>query len=116
MLRPVRTSWLRPVERREQRALLVRLGKLHIRAIGIFHAILGLGLAENIVGALEALQKVFAIVGLEESRKRLGPFDEQGKVIVARHGKAGVNHIVADALVLQEHLEAVVEEGEEVCS
>jgi hypothetical protein len=55
-----------------------------------------------------------AVVGLEESRKRLGPFDEQGQVVVARHGKAGVDHIVADALILEEHLEAVVEEGEEV--
>ena len=72
------------------------------------------GLGQNGVGALEALQQVRAILGFQEGGEGLGPFDEQGEVVIAGHGKAGVDQVVADALILEVDFQAVVEEGEEV--
>ncbi len=84
--------------------------------IGVFDPVLLLGLGQDVVGALEPLDQVFAVVGVEGCRQRLGPFDQQGQVVVARHGDAGVDDVVPDALVAEIDLEAVVEEGEEVGS
>ncbi len=46
--------------------------------------------------------------------ERLGPVDQQGEVVIAGHGEAGVDDVVADALVAEVDFQAVVEEGEEV--
>ena len=43
----------------------MRLGIFDLCAIGIFNAIGVLGLAQDIVGPLEALDQVFAILGFE---------------------------------------------------
>ena len=67
-----------------------------------------------VVGALEALQQVRAVLGFQEGGEGLGAFDQQGQVVIAGHGKAGVDQVVADALVFEVDFEAVVEEGEEV--
>jgi hypothetical protein len=90
-----------------------RFGELHIGAEGIFDAILRLGLRQDVVRPLEALQQVRPVLGLED-RAAPGPLDQQRQVVIPRHGKAGVDDIMPDALVFEEDFEAVVEEGEEV--
>ena len=86
---------------REQRALLVGLGELRVAAVGVFDAVALLGLRQDVVGPLEPLKQVLAVVGLEERGKRLGTLDEQGEVIVAGHGEAGVDDVVGDAAVAE---------------
>jgi hypothetical protein len=104
------------VEGGEEGALLVGLGPFRVGAVGVFDAVLGLGLGEEVGGALEALEEVGAVLGLEERRQRLGPPDEEDEVVVPRHGEAGVDDVVPDALVAEVDFQAVVEEGEEVWS
>jgi hypothetical protein len=100
----------------EEGALFVSFSEFDVCAEGVFDAVLSLGLAENRVGAFVALQEVGAIFGFEEGGKGGGAIDEERQVIVARHGEAGVDDVVADALVFEEYLEAVVEEGEQILS
>ena len=102
------------VEGREERAFFVGFREFHIRAEGIFHAVLLFGLRQDGVGAFVALQQVRAVFGFQEGCQRRGAVDQQRQVIIAGHGKAGVNDVMADALVFEEYFEAVVEEGEEV--
>ena len=102
------------VEGSEKRALLFRLGEFHIRAEGIFDAVFFFGLCQNVVGPLEALHQVLAIVGFQEIGEGRGAVDQQGEIVISFHHQTGVDHVMTNALVAQMHLEAVVEEGEEV--
>src|SRR6056297_4314019 len=102
------------VEGCEERLFLVGLGEFHIRAEGIFDAVFFFGLCEDVVGPLEALQQVLTIIRVQERPERAGAVDEQGEIVIALHRKAGVDHVMAQALVAQVDLESVVEEGEEV--
>ena len=69
-----------------------------------------------LLARLKPCSRFGAVLGLQEGRERLGALDEQGQVVVAGHGEAGVDDVVADALVAEVDLQAVVEEGEEVGS
>ncbi len=102
------------VEGGEEGAFLLRLGEFEVRAEGIFDAVLRFRLGQDVVRPLEALQQVRPVLGLHHRRQRLGPFDQKRQVVIPRHGKAGVDDVVPDALVLEEDFQAVVEEGEEV--
>ena len=104
----------RSVEGREQGAFFGRFGEFDVRALGIFNAVLLFRLRQDRVGALEALQQVRAIVGLEEGGEGAGAVDKEGEVVIAGHGQAGVDDIMADALITQVGFQAVVQEGEEV--
>ncbi len=69
-----------------------------------------------LLARLKPCEQVGAVVGGEEVLQRAGAGDDEGEVVVAGHGEAGVDHVVADALVAEVDLEAVVEEGEEVAA
>ncbi len=102
------------VEGGEKGVFLGRFGEFDVGPVGVFDAVLLLGLRQDRIRALEALDQVRAVGGFEEGGKGCGAVDEQGQVVVPRHGEAGVDDVMRDALIAEEDLEAVVEEGEEV--
>ena len=59
------------------------LGEFHIGAIGIFDAVLVLGLRQNVVGPLEPLQQIFPVLGLQDRIQRSRPTDEQREILQA---------------------------------
>jgi hypothetical protein len=98
----------------EQGTLGVGFGEFRISAIGVLDTVLVLGLGQDVAGAAEPRQQVGPVFGFQHRRQRFGALDQQRQVIIAGHGKAGVDDIVSDALITEEDFEAVVEEGEEV--
>ena len=71
-------------------------------------------MAEDVVGAFEALDQVLAVVGFQCLRQGAGAFDQEGQIVAAVHGDAGVDDVVANALIAEVDFQAVVDEGEEV--
>ena len=64
------------VEGGKQGAFFVSLGEFRIGPVGVFDAVFGFRLAQDGVGAFEALQQVRAVFGFQEGRERLGAFDQ----------------------------------------
>jgi len=102
------------IEGGKQFLFRISVRELGVGPVGVFDAVLFLGLREDVVGALKPLDQVLTVVGVQRRLQGSGAFDQKGQVVGLRHGKAGVNHVVPDALILEVDLEAVVEEGEEV--
>ena len=70
------------IQRCEKRAFFVCLGKFHVRAIGIFDAVGLFGLGQDVVGAFEALDQVFTVVGVERLGQRAGAFDQKRQIVI----------------------------------
>ncbi len=68
---------------------------------------------EELRGALRAGEKVLALLGGDEGRQRLDAARDRQEIVGARR-QHGVDQVVAGAHVAQVHLEAIMEEGEEV--
>ena len=98
----------------KKRAFLVGLGEFHVPAVGILHPVARLGLRENVVGAPEPLHEVFPVIRGEKGVERPGALFDQHEVVGPPAWRARVDHVMADALIAEVDLEAVVEEGEEV--
>ncbi len=87
------------VEGREQRRLGRVLGEFRVRPVGSIRP-----RPPPRPGSRMLLARLKPWIRLSPSsvsstcRQRLGPLDQQGEVVVVRHGEAGVDHVVADAL------------------
>ena len=101
-------------QRVEQRGFAGVLGKLGVRAEFIGHAVLFLGLGQDVVGALEALHQVLAILGRQHAAQGLGTLDQKRQIIRAGHRQTGVDHVVPQPFVAQVNLEPVMEKRQQV--
>ena len=102
------------VEGGEEGALGVGLGEAGVGVERVFDAVLPLLLGQDVHGALVAGEEVRAVLGVEEGLQRADAGDEEDEVVLAAELEAGVDDVVADALVAEVDLEAVGEEGEEI--
>jgi hypothetical protein len=82
------------IEGGEQGAFLGVSAKGRVGAEAVFHAVLLFGLRQDVVGALEPLHEVLAVLGFQERGEGGGAVDEQGQVVIAGHGEAGVDHVM----------------------
>ena len=101
------------VKGREQAAFRVGFREFGVCPVGLFNAVFRLCLGQDGVRAFEPLDQVRAIGSFQKRGEGLGAVYQLGQVIVAGHGEAGVDDVVADVLVSEENFQAVVEEGEE---
>ncbi len=69
---------------------------------------------EDVGGALDACEKVCAVVGLEEGVKGFDALDDEREVVLTAERENGVDQVVTLALVFEKDFQAVGEEGEEV--
>mmetsp|Transcript_28293 Transcript_28293/g.52614 ORF Transcript_28293/g.52614 Transcript_28293/m.52614 type:complete len:336 (-) Transcript_28293:2793-3800(-) len=102
------------IKRGKQSLFAIVFSKFYIRAIGVFHAVFFLGLAQDVIRAFEPLQQVLAVFGTNKILQRSRTCHQQCKVIIARHRNAGVDHVMAHALITQIDLKAVMEERKQV--
>ena len=71
---------------------------------------------ENVGGALDAGEKILAVIAFEEFGKRFDAADDHQEIILPAKREHGIDQIMPRALILEIDFETIGEEGEEIMS